>query len=337
MASVATETESGQGTGGATAPAGTRSGSGRRGDTPAPGRRPRHGMSRMRRNDLFWAAVFILPTLVGLIVFYLWPVVRTLLISFTETGPFGGSEWVGLKNYTSLLGDARLWETMLNTVKFTVVALLGIPVALVIAALLSTEGLRGVRIYRVLYFLPVVTMPAAVGLIWRTLYNGDVGVINAILRSVGLQGTNWLSNPDTALYAIAAVGIWLGLGTQIVIFLAAIQGVPKDLYEAAALDGAGRIRQFWSITLPQISPSVFFISVLAVIGALQTFDLIFVMTGPTNPAYPQTETIVAQFYQRGFVENHQGYAAAIALVILVVIVAITALQFRLQKKWVHYV
>ena len=180
-------------------------------------------------------------------------------------------------------------------------------------------------------------MPAAVGLIWRTLYNGDVGVINAMLHVVGIQGTNWLSNPATALYAIAGVGIWLGLGTQIVIFLAAIQGVPKELYEAASLDGAGRVRQFWSITLPTISPSVFFISVLAVIGALQTFDLIFVMSGPTNPAYPQTETIVAQFYQRGFVENQQGYAAAIALVILVIIVAVTALQFRLQKKWVHYV
>lgn len=346
MPGVLTDTDRLEGAAGATAPDGVPSGSGSRGDTPAPGRRARlprgrrgrrGPMSRMRRNDLFWAAVFILPTLLGLVVFYLWPVVRTLLISFTETGPFGGSEFVGLANYRELLGDARLWETMLNTLKFTVVALLGIPVALVIAALLSTEGLRGVRIYRVLYFLPVVTMPAAVGLIWRTLYNGDVGVINALLGLVGIEGTNWLSNPATALYAIAAVGIWLGLGTQIVIFLAAIQGVPKDLYEAAALDGAGRVRQFWSITLPQISPSVFFISVLAVIGALQTFDLIFVMTGPTNPAYPQTETIVAQFYQRGFVENQQGYAAAIALVILVVIVAVTALQFRLQKKWVHYV
>ena len=328
-------------TSGATA---VRAESGSRATSPAPGRRApgrrsatRRPASAKRRNDLFWAAVFIAPTLLGLLVFYLWPVVRTLLISFTETGPFGGSQWVGLDNYTALFGDARLWETLLNTLKFTVVALLGIPIALVVAALLSTEGLRGVKVYRVLYFLPVVTMPAAVGLIWRTLYNGDVGVINAMLRVVGIQGTNWLSNPDTALYAIAAVGIWLGLGTQIVIFLAAIQGVPKELYEAASLDGAGRVRQFWSITLPTISPSVFFISVLAVIGALQTFDLIFVMSGPTNPAYPQTETIVAQFYQRGFVENQQGYAAAIALVILVVIVAVTAVQFRLQKKWVHYV
>ncbi|WP_083707081.1 carbohydrate ABC transporter permease [Intrasporangium flavum] len=312
---------------------------GSRATSPAPGRPApsRRRASAKRRNDLFWAAVFITPTLLGLLVFYLWPVVRTLLISFTETGPFGGSQWVGLDNYAQLFGDARLWETLLNTLKFTVVALLGIPIALVVAALLSTEGLRGVKVYRVLYFLPVVTMPAAVGLIWRTLYNGDVGVINAMLHVVGIQGTNWLSNPDTALYAIAAVGIWLGLGTQVVIFLAAIQGVPKELYEAAALDGAGRVRQFWSITLPTISPSVFFISVLSVIGALQTFDLIFVMSGPTNPAYPQTETIVAQFYQRGFVENQQGYAAAIALVILVIIVAVTALQFRLQKKWVHYV
>lgn len=294
-------------------------------------------MSQMRRNDLFWAAVFILPTLLGLFIFYMWPVLRTLIISFTETGPFGGSEFVGIDNYTKLAQDSTLWATLWNTVKFTFVALLGIPVALVLAALLSTPGLRGVKIYRVIYFLPVVTMPAAVGLIWRTLYNGDVGIINFLLAKVGIEGTNWLSNPATALYAVAAVGIWLGLGTQIVIFLAAIQGVPKDLYEAAQLDGAGRIRQFWSITLPSISPSVFFISVLAVIGALQTFDLIFVMTGTSNPAYPQTETIVAQFYQRGFVDNQQGYAAAIAFLILIIIVGVTAVQFRLQKKWVHYV
>ncbi|GAA6526990.1 sugar ABC transporter permease [Intrasporangium sp. DVR] len=295
------------------------------------------GMSRMRRNDLFWAAVFITPTFLGLLVFYMWPVLRTLFISFTETGPFGGSEWVGLDNYVSLAQDSALWSTLWNTLKFTLVALLGIPIALVVAGLLSTPGLRGVKVYRVIYFLPVVTMPAAVGLIWRTLYNGEVGVVNAILGAVGLSGTNWLSNPATALYAVAVVGIWLGLGTQIVIFLAAIQGVPKDLYEAAQLDGAGRVRQFWSVTLPSISPSVFFISVLAVIGALQTFDLIFVMTGTSNPAYPQTETIVAQFYQRGFVDNQQGYAAAIAFLLLVVIVAVTAAQFRLQKKWVHYV
>jgi len=291
----------------------------------------------MRRNDLFWAGVFIAPTFLGLLLFYMWPVLRTLFISFTETGPFGGSEWVGFDNYAALAQDSALWSTLWNTVKFTLVALLGIPLALVLAALLSTPGLRGVKVYRVIYFLPVVTMPAAVGLIWRTLYNGEVGVINAILGTIGLPGTNWLSNPATALYAVAVVGIWLGLGTQIVIFLAAIQGVPKDLYEAAQLDGAGRVRQFWSVTLPSISPSIFFISVLAVIGALQTFDLIFVMTGTSNPAYPQTETIVAQFYQRGFVDNQQGYAAAIAFVLLVLIVAVTAVQFRLQKKWVHYV
>ena len=291
----------------------------------------------MRRNDLFWAGVFIAPTFLGLLLFYMWPVLRTLFISFTETGPFGGSEWVGFDNYAALAQDSALWSTLWNTVKFTLVALLGIPLALVLAALLSTPGLRGLKVYRVIYFLPVVTMPAAVGLIWRTLYNGEVGVINAILGTIGLPGTNWLSNPATALYAVAVVGIWLGLGTQIVIFLAAIQGVPKDLYEAAQLDGAGRVRQFWSVTLPSISPSIFFISVLAVIGALQTFDLIFVMTGTSNPAYPQTETIVAQFYQRGFVDNQQGYAAAIAFVLLVLIVAVTAVQFRLQKKWVHYV
>ena len=210
-------------------------------------------MSQMRRNDLFWAAVFILPTLLGLVVFYLWPVVRTLLISFTETGPFGGSEFVGLANYRELLGDARLWETLLNTAKFTAVALLGIPIALVIAALLSTEGLRGVRIYRVLYFLPVVTMPAAVGLIWRTLYNGDVGAINAMLRAVGLEGHELALQPGHCPLCHCGRGDLAQSRHADRHLPGRDPGRAEGPLRGCLARRRGRIRQFWSITLPQIA------------------------------------------------------------------------------------
>ena len=179
-------------------------------------------------------------------------------------------------------------------------------------------------------------MPAAIALVWRMIYNGDYGVLNTALGWVGIDGRSWLTDPSTALVAIAVVGIWAGLGTNIVIFLAGLQGIPDTLMEAADLDGAGPFRKFFSITLPLLSPSIFFVSVISVIGALQVFDLVYMMLGTNNPAMPDTRTIVYLFYEAGFIDNERGYAAAIAFLLLVIILVLTVIQFRLQKKWVHY-
>lgn len=284
----------------------------------------------------WWALLFVGPTALGLIVFYIWPTIRTFFISFTTTGAFGGSEPAGLANYERLFSDPELIGALRNTAIYTVIALLGIPLAVGIAALLNTPGLKGRGIYRTLYFIPVVTMPAAIALVWRMIYNGDYGVLNASLSTVGVEGRSWLTDPATALIAIAIVGIWAGLGTNIVIFLAGLQGVPDTLIEAAELDGASRRRTFFSIVLPLLSPSIFFVSVISVIGSLQVFDLVYMMLGKNNPAMPNTRTIVYLFYDAGFVDHEQGYAAAIAFLLLLIILALTVLQFRLQKKWVHY-
>ncbi|GIT78798.1 sugar ABC transporter permease [Leifsonia sp. LS1] len=295
---------------------------------------------RRRRRGPFaspwWAALFIGPTALGLLVFYLWPTVRTFVLSFTRSGPFGGSDFVGLENYARLAADPDLGRALVNTALYTVIALVGIPLAVAVAALLNTAGLRGRSVYRMLYFLPVVTMPAAVALVWKMLYNGDYGILNQALHAVGITGTSWLTNPATALYAVALVGIWAGLGANIVIFLAGLQGIPDTLTEAASLDGAGPIRTFFSITVPLLSPSIFFVSVINVIGSLQVFDLVYLMIGRTNPALPDTRTIVYLFYQAGFLDNDRGYAAAVAFLLLVIILGLTIVQFRLQKKWVHY-
>jgi multiple sugar transport system permease protein len=301
----------------------------------------RHGPGSGRRGrgpgqSAWWALVFIGPTALGLLVFYLWPTVRTFAMSFTQTGPFGGSTFVGLDNYVRLFQDPTLVHALLNTAEYTVIALIGIPIAIAIAALLNTTGLKGRSAYRTLYFIPVVTMPAAIALVWRMIYNGDYGVLNQFLHLFGIQGKSWLTDPSTALVAIAVVGIWAGLGTNVVIFLAGLQGIPDTVLEAADLDGAGPIRKFFSITIPLLSPSIFFVSVVSVIGALQVFDLIYMMLGKSNPALPNTETIVYLFYQAGFIDNERGYAAAIAFLLLVIILILTVIQFRLQKKWVHY-
>ncbi|MCT1396542.1 sugar ABC transporter permease [Microbacterium sp. p3-SID338] len=309
---------------------------------PAAGRPPAappSGVRRRRRTpgaSPWWALVFLGPTALGLAVFYLWPTVRTLIISFTKSGPFGGAEWIGFENYVRLFQDPELLGALRNTAVYTVIALIGIPLAVGIAALLNTTGLKGRSAYRTLYFIPVVTMPAAIALVWRMIYNGDYGVLNAALGAVGIEGRSWLTDPNTALVAIAVVGIWAGLGTNIVIFLAGLQGIPDTIMEAADLDGAGPVRTFFSITIPLLSPSIFFVSVISVIGALQVFDLIYMMLGRSNPAMPNTRTVVYLFYEAGFLDNDRGYAAAVAFLLLLIILVLTIVQFRLQKKWVHY-
>ncbi len=295
-------------------------------------RRPRRAG---RHSNAAWAALFLAPTTLGLGLFYLWPIVQTCYYSFTTWGPFGGHTFTGLDNYRHAVRDPEVRQALGNTVEYTLVALLGVPVSLVLAALLSRPGRRGARTYRTLMFLPVVTMPAAVAIVWRWLYNGDFGFVNVLLGKVGIGKQFWLSDPHTALFAIAAVGIWSTVGYNLVILMAGLQSIPRHYYEAAALDGASAVRQFFSITVPLLSPSLFFVTVLSVIGSLETFDLVYVMIGRTNPALPQTRTIVYLFYEKAFVEDDRGYAAALAFLLLLVIVAVTAVQFRLQRRWVH--
>ena len=181
-----------------------------------------------------------------------------------------------------------------------------------------------------------MTLPVAVAWVWRLIYNGDFGVLNAVLGLVGIQGTSWLANGSTALVAVSIVGAWMSLGYPVILFVAALQGVPEELHEAAELDGASPIRRFFSVTIPLVSPTIFFVTVLTVIGALQMFDLIFVMIGVASPVIPQTETIIYLFYKTAFVDNNRGLAAAIVVCLMVVIMLLTAVQFRLQRRWVHY-
>ncbi|NUP01074.1 MAG: sugar ABC transporter permease [Nonomuraea sp.] len=291
---------------------------------------------RRSRRDWLWGYGLIAPMAFGLAVFYLWPIVQTFYLSFTESGVFGGQTWVGLDNFAALFGDEEMIGALRNTLLYSALVLVGVPLSIAIAALLNVPGLRGLGFYRTLYFLPVVTMPAAVGLTWRYLYNGDFGLINYLLGQVGIDGPYWVSDPEFAIYAIAVVGIWSSLGYNAVLFLAGLQGIPKHYYEAAAIDGAGRMRQFFRITLPLLTPTTFFVVVITLINALQVFDLVYLMIDSKSPAMAGSRTIVYLFYEQGFVQNSRGYAAAIAVVLLALILALTAVQFRLQRRWVHY-
>lgn len=292
--------------------------------------------SGLRRQDARWAAVLLAPTAIGLLLFSIWPTLLTFYYSFTTWGAFGGHTWSGLDNYTRLVHDSELLQSLVNTAILSAITLLSVPLGIVVAALLHRPDFAGTRFYRTIYFLPAVTLPASIALMWRLVYNGDFGPLNWTLGLVGIDGPSWLADPRTAIYALGIVSIWGSIGYNMVLFLAGMQAIPREYYEAAELDGAGSIKQFFRITIPLLTPTTFFVTVITVINALQAFDLVFLMIGKTNPALEKSQTVVYLFYEKGFIESQGGYAAAIAFVLLAVILFFTAIQFRMQKRWVHY-
>jgi multiple sugar transport system permease protein len=296
------------------------------------GRRP-----RIRRYDGFWPWIFVLPLLAGVLLFYIWPIVQTFYFSFTTWGAFGGAAFTGVNNYVTMVTDPQLWVALGNTLIYTAIVLLGVPLAVWLASLINTPGLRFAQVYRVLFFLPYVAMPVAIALVWRIIFNGDFGILNWVLGRFGIDGPYWVSAPGYALVAVSIVGLWSSLGFSMIVLGAGLKGIPPELYEAAELDGASRSRQFRSITIPLLSPSIFFVLIITTISSFQLFDLLYAMLGTKNPVMPKTLSLVFYFYQSGFINNDKGLAAAIAMFIFVLIGFVTVLQFRMQKRWVNNV
>lgn len=307
-----------------------------RGSEAAVASDPRSSRATGRLSGIGWAIVFVLPLFAGVAVFYLWPIFRNLWFSFTEWGPFGDSTWVGIANYAELLGDAKMGRAILNTFAYTAILLCGIPLAVFLASLLNRPGLRFANLFRAAFFLPYVAMPAAIAMVWRIIFNGDFGIVNYVLSVVGIDGPSWLSTEGVALVAVGIVGVWISLGFNLIILSAGMKGIPPELYEASSLDGATRWRQFRTITVPLLTPSIFFVSVMTVIAGFQLFDLLYALMGTTNPAIEKTQSVVYYFFTNIKTGNN-GYAAAIGIVILLLVGVFTVVQFRLQRKWVHYV
>lgn len=292
---------------------------------------------RKRKNEAFWGWVFFAPTLIGLLILNIIPIFQTIYQSFFQTGAFGkGNEFVGFDNYTQLFSDVEVWRSLLNTILYT---LMEVPTSIIIAlilAVLLNRKMKGRSFYRTIYFLPMVAAPAAVAMVWRWLYNSEFGLLNHILQFIGLKPVNWISNPNIALVSVAIVGIWSVIGYNMVLFLAGLQEIPGDYYEAASIDGAGSIRQFFHITVPLISPTMFFVTITRVIGAMQVFDVIYMMIDNTNPALPSTRSLVYLFYEYSFIEGNRGYGSTIVVLLLAIIMIITVIQNKAQKKWVNY-
>lgn len=298
---------------------------------------PTRRRARGLRSDGPAPWLFIAPTLILIGIFFLYPIIQGFIYSFTQWGPFGGTIWVGMQNWQQLLADPAMPKAIGNTLLYTVVSLATIPLSILFTSLLNRPGLRFRRVFQTAFFLPIVTMPAAIAIVWKIMYNGDFGIINAALKLVGIAGPHWLSTPGLAVVAVAIVGVWMSLGMNMIILGAGLTNIPRDLYEAASLDGASTWMQFRSITVPLLTPSIFFVTVMTFIGSLKVFDLMFVMMGPKNPITEDSQTVVYLFYNEAFVRGNQGYAAAIGIALMLFIALITWVQFQLQKKWVHYV
>ena len=290
------------------------------------------GTSR-ERNEFMWGWLFILPTMIGLIVLNIIPIFQTIWESFFKTGDFGrGNIFIGAENYVRLLKDAEVWQSVINTFKYAIVEVpFSIALSLVLAVLLNRK-MKGVSTYRTIFFLPMVAAPAAVAMVWRWLFNTEFGLLNHVFGG----NVQWISDPKIAVFSIAVIGIWSIIGYNMVLFLAGLQEIPRDYYEAADIDGANGIEQFFNITVPLLSPTIFFVSITRIIGGLQVFDLIFMVMDKNNPALYKTQSIVYLFYQNSFVENNKGYGSTIVVLLIAIIMVITVFQMIAQKKWVYY-
>ncbi|HYJ12098.1 MAG TPA: sugar ABC transporter permease [Thermomicrobiales bacterium] len=289
----------------------------------------------LQHNETRTAFLFLTPNIIGFLLFSLLPVGATLVISLLSWDLIRDPEFVGLRNYSTLLTkDPIFREVMFNTGYYVVGV---VPASIVLSLLLAlamNNGLKGISLFRAIFFIPVITSSVAVAMLWRWLYNTDYGLINVTLYSMGLPVIPWLSSTQWAMPAVIIMAIWKGLGYNMVIYLAGLQGISPTLYEAAAIDGAGGWARFRDITLPLLGPTTFFILVISIINSFQVFDLTFILTqgGPGIA----TTTIVMYIYDQGFRYFQMGYAAAIAWVLFIIIFIVTLIQMQFQKRWVHY-
>lgn len=294
--------------------------------------RPRRGRSARAREALA-GYLFLAPNAAGFLLMGLVPIGMALYLTFTDWSLGGDPEFVGVDNYERALDDPLFWRAMRNTLYFSIGA---VPVAVVIAfflALLLNQAVRGLAIFRTAVFLPFVTLTVAIAVVWTWIYNPDVGIMNYLLGLVGVDGPNWLADPSWAMPALIIMSNWRGIGYPMLIFLAALQAIPRDYFDAARVDGAGWFQRIRYIVIPMVSPATFFIFVTSFIGTLQAFDQFYIMT-EGGPAF-STTTIVYYIYQNAFVFSRMGYAAALAFFLFLVIFAITAVQWRLSKRWVY--
>ena len=301
----------------------------------------------LRRNDLRArlvrgigptgaAYVFLFPWLAGFLILTSGPALYSLYLSFTQYDLINSPEWTGLDNYMRIATDDPKFRASVQ-VTLTFV-LLSVPLKLAFAlaiAILLNRGLRGLTVYRAIFYLPsLLGTSVAIAVLWRQIFSGD-GLVNNLLALVGIEGPSWISNPNYSLYTLVILAIWQ-FGSPMIIFLAGLRQIPGDIYEAATMDGASKMRQFWRITLPMLTPVVFFNAVVQTIEAFKAFTSAFIISGGTGGPIDSTLFYTLYLYQEAFGYFRMGYAAALAWILLIIIALFTAFSFLTARYWVHY-
>ncbi len=289
-----------------------------------------------KHREAFVGYLFVLPTYIGFVIFILYPLIESVRISFQEFSLLRGSTYIGLDNYIQMFADARLRIAYINTIIFTLFAVFfNAGIGLILAVMLNRRLPILMRnLYRSIFFFPVLIAHTYIAVIWRFLYQQDTGVINYYLGVFGIEAIPWLSNAHWAMAAIIILDVWKNTGFAMLVFLAGLQSISNEYYEAAQLDGANERQLFFRITIPLLSPTIFFILVIFMIGALQVFDTIIVLTqgGPGDA----TRSVVLYVYEIAFRTFNMGYAAAVSMTLFAIILMLTALQFWISRRWVHY-
>jgi multiple sugar transport system permease protein len=289
-----------------------------------------------RRGGGWWPFLFLAPWFVGLFGLTIYPMLDSLYLSFTDFDLLTPARWVGLDNYDRMFtDDPNFWDSVHATVVYVAVSVpLKLALALAVAVLLN-RPLRGIGLYRAAFYLPSLLGGAvAVAIMWRQIFGGD-GLFNDFLGWFGIKGQDWISSPDTSIYTLILLAVWQ-FGTPMVIFLAGLKQLPKDVYEAAAIDGAGVMTRFFRITIPLLTPIVFFNVVLQIIGAFQTFTPAYVVSNGTGGPLNSTMLYSLYLYKKGFTDLQMGYASALAWMLFLVIAVFTAINFIASRYWVHY-
>lgn len=293
------------------------------------------GRTPLARRKAFWGLALIAPNTIGLFVFFGIPVLVAFGLSFFEWNGIKPPDFAGLENFARILRDPLFGRALANTLKLALIVIpLNMGLALGAAVLLN-QRLPLRNLFRTIYFLPVVTSTVAASVVWTWVFQPSLGLIGII---PGLGSMQWLTRPELVLIPIAAVTVWQRIGFDMILFLAGLQNVPRVLHEAAVIDGANRRQRFFKVTLPMLSPTTFLILTLNFISVFQIFDQVFIMTQRTTPGgvSGSATTLTFLLYQTGFVRSEFGYASAIALVLFIIVLFITVVQLRLQRRWVFY-
>lgn len=288
----------------------------------------------LQRREAKAGFLMISPILVGITLFTVLPVLFSLFISFTDWNMLHDYNWVGLKNYKDVLGSKMLNTVSKNTLVYCLIAIPGSIITGMLLALAMNSAIKGIAFYRSAFFLPNITTTVAVAIVWTWLYNDSYGLINALLNSLGIPSVKWISSRSWAMPSVAIMSIWQAMGYDMIILTAGLKNIDPTYYEAARIDGASALASFGRITLPLLSPTLFFLLVTHFIGYMQMFDAAYIMTkgGPGHA----TRTIVMQIYYTAFEFFRMGEAASYAWLLFFVVMAVTLVQFKLQDSWVNY-